>query len=62
MEEAEGSFARHDPTTRPDQAQMAADGKREELQTRQDELDGGKPAEAQEEQQQEEQTEEQQSE
>ena len=62
LEEAEGNFATHDPTTRPDQAQMAADGKREELQTRQDELDGGKPAEAQEEQQQEEQTEEQQSE
>jgi len=39
-----GSFAAHDPTTWPQQAQLAADGQWEQLQKWQDELDGGKPA------------------
>jgi DNA-directed RNA polymerase subunit beta' len=42
LDMAEGNFAAHDPTTWPQQAQMAADGKWEELQKWQDELDGGR--------------------
>jgi DNA-directed RNA polymerase subunit beta' len=37
-----GSFAVHDPTTWPQQAQMAAAGQWEQLQQWQDELDGGR--------------------
>ncbi len=37
-----GSFAVHDPTTWPQQAQLAADGQWEELKRWQDELDGGR--------------------
>jgi len=36
-------YASHDPTTWPQQAQMAADGKWDELEKWQDELDGGRP-------------------
>lgn len=36
----------HDPTTWPAQAKMAAEGRWDELKKWQDELDGGKPAEA----------------
>ena len=32
----------HDPTTWPQQSQLAADGKWDELKTLQDELDGGR--------------------
>ncbi|MEL6863825.1 MAG: hypothetical protein AAFP19_05370 [Bacteroidota bacterium] len=39
---AGGSFGSHDPTTWPQQARMAAEGKWEELKSWQDELDGGK--------------------
>ncbi len=39
---AEGNFAAHDPGTWPKQAQMAHEGKFEELEKWQDELDGGK--------------------
>jgi len=35
-------YQMHDPTTWPDQASLAAEGKWEELKTLQDELDGGK--------------------
>lgn len=42
LENAEGNFAMHDPTTWPKQAQLAADGKWDELKALQDELDGGK--------------------
>jgi len=42
LEGAEGNFAAHDPGTWPKQAQMAADGKWDELKTYQDALDGGK--------------------
>lgn len=42
LEAAEGNFAMHDPTTWPKQAQLAADGKWDELTALQDELDGGK--------------------
>lgn len=44
LDEAEGNFAAMDPGTWPEQAQMAADGKWDELQKWQDELDGGKEA------------------
>ena len=44
LESAEGNFATHDPTTRPQQSKMAAEWKWDELKTLQDELDGGKPA------------------
>ena len=37
-------FASHDPTTWPQQAGLAAQGKFDELQTLQDELKGGRPA------------------
>ncbi len=46
LTEAKGSFASHEPTTWPMQAQMAADGKWDELKKWQDESDGGKPIEA----------------
>ena len=39
------TFASHDPTTWPQQAQLAADGKWDELKQWQDELDGGKVVE-----------------
>lgn len=39
---AGGRFAAHDPETWPQQSQMAADGKWDELEKWQDELDGGK--------------------
>lgn len=42
LESAEGNYAMHDPTTWPKQAQLAADGKWDELTALQDELDGGK--------------------
>ncbi len=42
LNNAEGNFASHEPTTWPQQAQMAADGKWDELKKWQDELDGGK--------------------
>ncbi len=42
LENAEGNFAMHDPTTWPKQAKLAADGKWDELKVLQDELDGGK--------------------
>jgi len=35
-------YQMHDPTTWPEQASLAAEGKWEELKTLQDELDGGK--------------------
>lgn len=48
--EAEGSkYQMHDPTTWPQQARFAADGKWDELKKWQDELDGGKGADAKEE-------------
>ncbi len=40
LAEAGGSFASHNPTTWPEQAQLAADGKWDELKERQDKLDG----------------------
>jgi small subunit ribosomal protein S16 len=42
LESAEGNFKMHDPTTWPQQAGMAAEGKWDELNKWQDELDGGK--------------------
>jgi predicted flap endonuclease-1-like 5' DNA nuclease len=45
LTEAEGNFGFHNPTTWPEQAQMAADGKWDELKTWQDASDGGKPVE-----------------
>ena len=42
LDAAEGNFAAHETTTWPAQAQMAADGKWDELKKWQDELDGGK--------------------
>ena len=42
LEGAEGNFKMHDPTTWPQQADMAATGKWDELKKWQDELDGGK--------------------
>ena len=44
LESAEGNFANHDPSTWPDQAQLAASGDWDKLKEWQDELDGGKPA------------------
>lgn len=41
LAEAGGSFASHNPTTWPEQAQFAADGKWEELKEWQEKLDGG---------------------
>lgn len=46
LTEAEGNFGFHNPTTWPEQAQMAADGKWDELKKWQDLSDGGKPIEA----------------
>jgi len=43
LDEADGNFNRHTPTTWPQQAQLAADGKWDELKSLQDQLDGGKP-------------------
>ena len=43
LTEAEGNFGFHNPTTWPEQAQMAADGKWDELKKWQDLSDGGKP-------------------
>ena len=42
LDAAEGNYKAHDPGTWPKQAQMAADGKWDELKKWQDELDGGK--------------------
>ena len=42
LSSAGGQFANHDPTTWPQQAQMAADGLFDELRAWQDQLDGGK--------------------
>lgn len=42
LEAADGNFASHDPTTWPQQAKLAAEGKWDELKKWQDELDGGK--------------------
>lgn len=44
LEEGGSQFNAHDPSTWTQQAQMAADGKWDELKTWQDELDGGKKA------------------
>ncbi len=41
LAEAGGSYATHNPTTWPEQAQLAADGKWDELKEWQDKLDGG---------------------
>ena len=42
LDEADGSFGSHDPTTWPDQAQMAANGQWDELKAWQDKLIGGR--------------------
>lgn len=42
LDAAEGNFGAMDPTTWPQQAQLAADGKWEELKSLQDELKGGR--------------------
>jgi large subunit ribosomal protein L19 len=42
LDNAEGNFAGNDPATWPRQAEMARDGKWDELKTWQDELDGGR--------------------
>ena len=42
LAQAGGQYATHDPTTWPQQAQMAADGLFDELKAWQDQLDGGK--------------------
>ncbi len=42
---AGGQFATHDPETWPKQAEMARDGKWDELKVWQDELDGGREPE-----------------
>lgn len=44
LDEAEGNLSSLDPTTWPEQAKLAADGKWDELKKWQDELDGGRPA------------------
>lgn len=44
LEEAGSSFASHDPTTWPQQAKLAAEGKFDELKALQDELQGGRAA------------------
>jgi small subunit ribosomal protein S16 len=46
LEGAEGNFKMHDPTTWPQQADMAATGKWDELKKWQDELEGGKVVKA----------------
>lgn len=46
LEAAGNRYKAHDPTTWPQQAQMAADGKWAELKKWQDELDGGKEVKA----------------
>ncbi len=46
LADAGGNFSMHDPTTWAKQAQMAADGKWDELKKWQDELDGGKETKA----------------
>ena len=45
LAEAGGRYKSHDPTTWPEQAKLAADGKWDELKKWQDELDGGKEKE-----------------
>lgn len=45
LDAAEGNFAAHDPGTWPQQADLAANGKWDELQKWQDELKGGKEVE-----------------
>jgi predicted flap endonuclease-1-like 5' DNA nuclease len=42
LDNAEGNFKAHDPGTWPKQAELAAEGKWDELKAWQDELDGGK--------------------
>ncbi|MEZ4950862.1 MAG: 30S ribosomal protein S6 [Saprospiraceae bacterium] len=49
LADAGSRYAMHDPTTWGQQAQLAADGKWDELKTLQDELQGGKPADSSEE-------------
>lgn len=44
LEEAGSQFASHDPTTWPQQAKLAAEGKFDELKALQDELQGGRAA------------------
>jgi large subunit ribosomal protein L20 len=44
LHEAGSHFASHEPTTWPQQARLAADGKFDELDVLQDKLDGGRPA------------------
>lgn len=48
LNNAGNRYKMHNPTTWPQQAQLAADGKWDELNKLQDELDGGRPAEEQE--------------
>jgi predicted flap endonuclease-1-like 5' DNA nuclease len=43
LNNAEGNFAAHNPTTWPQQAQLAADGNWDELKDLQDKLNGGRP-------------------
>lgn len=43
LADAGSRYTMHDPTTWPQQSQLAADGKWDELKKLQDELDGGKP-------------------
>ncbi len=43
LEKAEGNFAAHTPATWAEQAQLAADGKWDELKELQERLDGGRP-------------------
>ena len=42
LEEAGSRYRVHDPSTWPEQSQLAADGKWDELKVLQDELDGGR--------------------
>ncbi len=49
LDKAESNFAAHDPATWPQQADLAANGKWDELKTLQDELDGGKVVSSEEE-------------
>ncbi len=44
LQDAGGAYVAHDPTTWPQQAKLAADGKFDELKELQDQLDGGRPA------------------
>lgn len=48
LNNAGNRYKMHNPTTWPQQAQLAADGKWDELNKWQDELDGGRPVEEQE--------------